>query len=525
MHLGANPRAITLALSASFAALATLACGSSSDDNGNAPTDGAIDGDATSQQDSTTNGDSTHPPGDAPIDSTHADVPPGDTPHPGDIIDPSRVTQWNPGILTDGQLHAPLGPDGLPVRSTICTSPSPSADLQAAIDGCAEGQVVQLEAGTYTVSATITITKGIVLRGKGAGAGGTTIKKTGGGSVIDIGTSQDQICYKSAFDATSSLAEDATKETTRVHVSSGAASFKAGDLALIDELDDAAVNEGDCPYFKREDHRSTSERVEVASVDAATNVITLTTPLHWTFRSDGAHAGQIAHVSGAVTRYAGVESVLLQGGTNPGYDGQMAGGIDISNAAYCWVKDVQTDDTIAGMHVAMRGTYRCVVRDSYFHNSADYGFGHDCYGVVIACGTADDLVENNIVRYMNKPILFNVSGGGNVVGYNYVDNSWATPPEWQEVNIDTHCAFPHMELVEGNYAPHVGATITHGNAGYLTFFRNYSSGQFAAPPVAGFSGKQTGNMEALQFQKGDVDMTTRPTSSGRASSRTATTTR
>jgi len=74
----------------------------------------------------------------------------------------------------------------------------------------------------------------------------------------------------------------------------------------------------------------------------------------------------------------------------------------------------------------MTGTFRCVVRDSHFHNSANYGFGADCYGIVLRCGAADNLVENNIARYMNKPIMFNVSGGGNVVGYNYADNSWAT---------------------------------------------------------------------------------------------------
>ena len=33
----------------------------------------------------------------------------------------------------------------------------------------------------------------------------------------------------------------------------------------------------------------------------------------------------------------------------------MAGGIDISNAAYCWVKDVQTDGTIGGMHISLTG--------------------------------------------------------------------------------------------------------------------------------------------------------------------------
>ena len=131
----------------------------------------------------------------------------------------------------------------------------------------------------------------------------------------------------------------------------------------------------------------------------------------------------------------------------------------------------------------------------------------DCYGIVLRCGAADNLIENNIVRYMNKPILFNVSGGGNVIGYNYADNSWATPAAWQEVNIDTHCSFPHMELMEGNYAPHMGATITHGNAGYLTFFRNYSSSQFAPPAVDGSTDKQTGNIVAIQFDTGDINMT------------------
>jgi hypothetical protein len=185
----------------------------------------------------------------------------------------------------------------------------------------------------------------------------------------------------------------------------------------------------------------------------------------------------------------------------------MAGGIDVSNAANCWIKDVQTDGTIGGMHVSLTGTFRTVVRDSHFHNSANYGFGADCYGIVIRCGAADNLVENNIARYMNKPILFNVSGGGNVIGYNYADNSWATPAAWQEVNIDTHCSFPHMELMEGNWAPHMGATITHGNAGYLTYFRNYASSQFAPPAVYGATGAQTGNIAALEFGAGDIDMT------------------
>ena len=184
------------------------------------------------------------------------------------------------------------------------------------------------------------------------------------------------------------------------------------------------------------------------------------------------------------------------------------------------MKDVQVDGTTSGMPIRLAGTYRCVVRDSHVHNSYSYGFGQDNYGIVLACGAADNLVENNIARFMNKPILFNNSGGGNVVGYNYADNSWSCDGNnddgFQEVNIDCHCAFPHMELMEGNWAPHMGATTTHGNAGYLTYFRNYASSQWS-PSIAGQPtsaivwsqpfAPQYANVGALEFDATDLKMT------------------
>jgi len=172
------------------------------------------------------------------------------------------------------------------------------------------------------------------------------------------------------------------------------------------------------------------------------------------------------------------------------------------------------------MPIRLAGTYRCVIRDSHFHNSSSYGFAQDNYGIVLACGAADNLIENNVSRFVNKPILFNVSGGGNVIGYNYADNSWACDGNgddgFQEVNIDTHCAFPHMELMEGNWAPHMGATTTHGNAGYLTYFRNYASSQWtqsiAGQPTSAIIWSQPfkpqyANVGSLQFDATDLDMT------------------
>jgi len=358
-----------------------------------------------------------------------------------DPIPPDRVTAWNPGILIDTQLGLPLGLDGIPTRTMVCATLTPGNNIQAAIDACPEGQVVQLGAGTFTVAATITLTRGVVLRGTGSqGApAGTTIMKTGGQTVLAIGTTQDQICYGGT--ATDLVADAAHGATTIVITPAAAASFHTGDLALIDVGDDAAVQEGDCAYFKRVDKRSASERVDDLRRGRGDGHAHARRPSALDVSDREPVPGADHPRDAAGDEVGGHRGGAHRGWHQPGYDGQMAGGIDISNAAFSWVKDVQTD-TVGGMHVAVTGTYRCVVRDSYVHHSANYGYAQDCYGIVLRCGAADNLVENNIVRYMNKPILFNVSGGGNVVAYNYVDNSWATPPEWQEVNIDVHCSSP-----------------------------------------------------------------------------------
>ncbi|PWU20161.1 MAG: hypothetical protein C5B49_04685, partial [Bdellovibrio sp.] len=351
------------------------------------------------------------------------------------VIASDRTTTWNPGILKDTQLGLPLGTDGLPTRSTICATLNPGDDIQKAIDNCPEGQVVKLNPGQFTIANTIQIDKGVVLRGSGSDGApaGTTITKTGGATVIGIGEDRDQTCYASNMSAGVNLQQDGQKESTTVNVgNTGASGFAAGDLALVDLVDDSTVQEGDCTFYKRADKRSASQRVEIKSVDANSGTLTLSSPLHWNFKAGGSYQAQVAKVLHPPVRWAGVESIRIAGGTNPSYDGAMAGGIDISNAAYCWVKDVQTGGTIGGMHITLTGTYRCVVRDSYVHHSANYGYAQDCYGIVVRCGSADNLIENNIARYMNKPIQLSVSGGGNVIAYNYADNAWATPGAWQE---------------------------------------------------------------------------------------------
>ena len=64
-------------------------------------------------------------------------------------------------------------------------------------------------------------------------------------------------------------------------------------------------------------------------------------------------------------------------------------------------------------------------------------------------------------------------------GYNYTDDSWDFDnPVWVEVGLNaSHMAGPHHVLFEGNYSPNLDSDYTHGNSIYLTFFRNWLSGQ------------------------------------------------
>jgi hypothetical protein len=401
------------------------------------------------------------------------------------IIPAERRTTWDPGI-----------PGGIPARTTVCAtldaatygngSMNAGPAIQAAIDACPVGQVVVLSAGTFRTGQTLSLTKGVVLRGAGSTNGGhpaTTLNRSPAGTVVAIGRVNST--SNADLGAGVNLTANALKGSTTVTVAN-ASGFSAGDIVQIDQVDDAqvlAATPYDCPYFKRTPDRSIGQRVEIASIAGTT--LTLSSPLHWSFVT--AQQAQVAPVTVPITKYAGLEGVRLTGGSDP-YDGA---GVDVWNAAYSWIRDIETD-TPTGMHIVLSGAYRFVVRDSYAHHSGNYGYGVGCYGIVVRFQSSDCLVENNISRFMNKPILFNASGGGNVVAYNYADDSWATPG-WQEVNIDVHCSYPHMELIEGNFAPHVGASSTHGNAGFLTYFRNYSSSQFLERTGL------TGNVAAMQF--------------------------
>jgi hypothetical protein len=404
---------------------------------------------------------------------------------PGTIIPSARRTIWNPGIA-----------GGIPSRTTICApinaatygngTTDATAAIQSAINGCPAGQVVYLPAGTYATTSTLNIDHGIVLRGAGPALTKIKLAPAAGAPVIFVG-------LWSSYAAPVAVTADVAKGATSLTVASGS-TFAAGDILQLDQRDDPAyVVTGDCSWYKNVDvdgvKRSVGQTVEVASV--AGNTLNLTSPIHIGFSA--LMKPQVTKTVDPFVKSAGIEDLYVTGGTN--------GMIRVIHSAYSWIKNIESD-TVNGQHLSLGNSYRIVVRQSYFHHAVQYAQGGGSYGVSINSQTSDSLIEDNIIYFMNKPFLFESSGGGNVVAYNYIDDAQlGSSMDWQETDIDTHCSFPHMELIEGNYAPHLGADIVHGNSGWLTFYRNYATSQHRT-----LAAIQKSNVEAFGLEAFVINM-------------------
>lgn len=407
-------------------------------------------------------------------------------------LPPDRATTWSPGI-----------PGGIPAVRTIHATIDAKAwgdgkaDATAAINAAIQSAgdrataarplAVLLPPGTYRVTGIVNLNRShVVLRG--AGPRLTRIRldasPTSGAPAVRMGIFWPE--YGPAVDVVGSVPRGSRSLTV-----ADARGFQVGDVLQIDQLDDPSyVVIGDQIYGKRGPrpadvngpsspggYRSVGQQVEVVSRDG--NTLRLATATHIAF--DARFSPQVfktatARAGEPGTRFVGLEGVQVSGGQN--------NDIVLLNVAYGWVKDVESDGDpatgpgVTGTHIALLHAYRCEVRESYVHHARRIVPGGGAYGIAIASQSSENLVEDNVANYLNKPIVVAGSGGGNVIAYNYVDDAFiATHATWQETAIDAnHGAFSHHDLFEGNWATNIGSDSTHGNSGWHVFFRNYAPG-------------------------------------------------
>jgi hypothetical protein len=417
----------------------------------------------------------------------------------------SRTIPWAPGIA-----------GGVPNLTTICKTLSPTgkADdgpINAALASCADNQVVKLNPGTYNITNAVSWQKSnVVLRGSGGpGADSTTQTKLMGdpslyGPVVNIGLN----LFPHPVGTSVNFTADGIQGTTSVAVSS-TAGFNVGDLVLIDMLVDPADDTGAWiltapsggtglvyPYaeynptkspqgdasrgwFSRT-NRPVSQIMEIQSITG--NTLSFSAPFHMTF--DVAHLAQMTQFDVQPLTNAGLEDVYVAGAPAPGGQVQY-NNITLNLAKYSWVRNVESDQS-NGYSIGIDQAFRCIVRDSYVHSTINPTPGGAGYGIEFSFGSADNLVENNISWNFDKVMVMRVSGGGNVMAYNYMDDGWiAYQPNWVESGINAaHMTTPHFELFEGNLSFALGTDPTWGGSIFITWLRNLATTHRSAwPPL------------------------------------------
>ena len=404
------------------------------------------------------------------------------------VVPADRATTWNPGI-----------PGGIPHRTQVCATVAAGGNIQAAINACPAGQVVQLGAGTWNLTSDLQIEKAITLRGQGPGL--TKLKGASGKNVITIGTK-----WFPKYTQTTNLAANGVKGSKTITLASSLG-LTVGEIVTIDQLTNSSLSKwgySNCQsasdacrgWFTRP-NRPIGQVLEVASVSGAN--VTFVTPLHIDFlTTSGAQLSRIALDTGGsvipVTKNAGVEDLYVSG------TGKAGQGNIWLHAAYSWVRNVESELS-DGSSISLNGAYRCVVRDSKFFNSATPEPGGGGYLLDITQYAADNLIENNIFIKANKVMVMRASGGGNVIGYNYFEDGYISyDPGWVETGANAaHMTTPHMELFEGNQAFNFDGDNTWGNAIYITVFRNHFTGKRRS---IGLNLTDTSNVRAVGLMEG-----------------------
>jgi hypothetical protein len=438
-----------------------------------------------------------------------------------------RVTLWQPGVSyapTSGS-HAPARPPagwsgGIPARANICATLHPrghgrddTVAINAALDSCPANQTVLLTPGEFVITGYgIQMTKSYVtLRGSGPGPGmkgalttfpsateATLLVKPDGNDnpypVVTIGTITN-LSINSLWE-TRALATDAIQGMNSVTLTAAAPrGLEPGEIVYINETYDPALTwynskggQGSGSYdgwgegqsgVSATSSRPLGQAMEVASISG--NIVTFTTPFHQTYRI--AHAAHIGRIElSERTSWVGLENLFLTGGDG----GDGGGNVVFGAASYSWAKNIESaghGPKFGGGLAHFFASFRCELRDSYLHsNAADISRispGGGFYNIMLDSYSSDTLVENNISWIANKVMVMRGTGGGNVIGYNYMDDGYGNyyPNQGETALNADHMTTSHHELLEGNYSWSLGTDSRWGNSIFITWFRNWASAQ------------------------------------------------
>jgi hypothetical protein len=372
---------------------------------------------------------------------------------------------------------------GIPNRSTICATLNAGAtagQINSAIAACPSGQVVKLNAGTYSLSSGIDFNarSNVTLRGDGPDR--TFLVFSGGVSCGGLGA---DVCFRNgALNSTDSPGNTANWTggyavgTTSITLSS-TSNLQVGSMLILDQVNDSSDNGGvfvcdaggvcatEGPGGTGRSGRVQEQIVKVTAISG--NTVTITPGLYMpNWRSSQSPA---AWWSSAVPiTMSGIEDLSV----NHQNSGSSMSGVYFFNAYNCWMKNVKSLNGNRN-HVWLYQSAHVTVRDSYFYgtqNAASQSYGIETYM------NSDSLVENNIFQHVTVGMMTGGSTSGTVFAYNYSLDDYYNVASWMQSSSYFHAGGIGFVLFEGNDGIGFTADAIHGTADFGTVFRNLFTG-------------------------------------------------
>jgi len=313
--------------------------------------------------------------------------------------------------------------------------------------------VIWFPAGIYSISSTVSIPAGAILRGAGADSTKLKMKHSGYGFSF-TGTNSGGF-YK--------ILKGYQKESRHICVEAGTGLVQ-GDFAEILETNGSWDSN---PASWATD--VVGQIVRITGVQGDT--LLLEKPLRITY--DSLLNPRIRKLLPLMN--AGMESLKIfrddTSKTASSYN------ISFEKAAYCWVKGVEGYISL-GSHCMISLSTNIEVSGCYFHHANNYdGGGTRGYGVTLNNHAGQCLIENNIFRHVRHAMMTKCGANGNVFTYNYsVDpfrNGSGEFPADAGADISLHGHYSYANLFESNVVQTIYIDQTWGPSGpYNTIFRN-----------------------------------------------------
>ncbi|MEI7542818.1 MAG: glycosyl hydrolase family 28-related protein [bacterium] len=331
-----------------------------------------------------------------------------------------------------------------------------SAALIKAIKAADKGGLIYIPEGTYLMKAPMFIQKDNIWI-SGAGANKTKI-------IFDLNDTSDS-CITISRNVESNFAKVTSgfeKNSNKITVENVGNIVKGGFVEILQDNDSSVM------YTKPLWEQVWAKNVVgqfLKVVDVSGNIITTEESLNITYKKE--LNVRIRPVD--LIQNCGVEKLYIK--RLDAGDGNM---ISFFNAAYGYINGIESD-TIMRTHVSVEASYKCEIRDSYFHDAHDYGGGGHGYGVELKLRSSGCLVENNRFSHLRHSMMVHTGANGNVFGYNYSKDPFANgdhDPKTTICDISVHGHYPYMNLFESNTVQKIEISDWWGPCGGNTFFRN-----------------------------------------------------